>query len=88
MSTQIHPFRRWRAAVGKTLTEVARCTDTAQPYLSQIEIGSKVPSIEMAARLAIFTGGEIAIEDFLPTEIATQYHRVMKRRRHAAGTEV
>lgn len=56
----IHPLRRWRIKVGKTLSEVGEAVETEPSYISDIERFKKQPSLTIAARLCKLSGVPIA----------------------------
>ena len=57
-----HPLRLWRINQQMTLDELGKLVRLSKPYLSQIESGSKKPSVAAARRLSRRT--KIPVESF------------------------
>lgn len=64
-----HPLRVWRTRENKKLTEVAKAVGVVPSHLSQIENGSRSPSLALAAKLSRET--DIPVEAFAKAEAAS-----------------
>jgi transcriptional regulator with XRE-family HTH domain len=60
---QDHPLRTYRINAGLTLEAVAIRAETTKETISRIELGSRTPSLALAARLSLVTG--LPIDSFV-----------------------
>lgn len=65
VKTDLHPFRRWRLLQGFTLDECAFKLDVTIGHLSAVERRARMPSVNLIARMAKLTEGQVSQEQVL-----------------------
>lgn len=62
-----HPLRLWRQSKKKTLNDVCDILSIHPGYLSELERGLKIPSLQIAEKIRVMTKGRVRAEHFVKT---------------------
>jgi transcriptional regulator with XRE-family HTH domain len=65
METHLHPLRTYRERHGISLAKLAEIVGTTRQSLFRIEGGTQRPALDMMARIAAATNGEVTANDLV-----------------------
>jgi len=64
-----HPLTDYREQIGLSQREVARRVGVSRWTINSIEVGRRLPSLSLIARLVTVTKGAVCADDFLPSRV-------------------